>query len=84
MDNQQPQTPEIPRESTLKIQQLRGREFALEIVRGIGALSGMAILWGLEIVRDKYFTLLERWNIRPRRKRASAFPPGRPKQKSAA
>jgi len=51
--------------------------------RGIGALLGMGILWALEIVRNRYFRLLDRLNFRPRRKRASAFPPG-PKQKRAA
>ena len=76
MENQQPQAP-------LKINQLRGLDLVLEIFRGIGALFGMGILWGLEIVRNRYFQLLDRFNIRARRKRASAFPPG-PKQKRAA
>ena len=76
MENQQPETP-------IQINQLRGMELVLEILRGIGALFGMGILWGLEIVRNRYFRLLDRLNFRPRRKRASAFPPG-PKQKRAA
>jgi hypothetical protein len=85
MDTQQPQTPQIQNpEPTLKIPQLRGFAFVLEILRAIGSLAGMSILWGLEIIRDKFFSVLERWNVRPRRKHASAFPPGRPKQKTAA
>ncbi|MGB9382975.1 MAG: hypothetical protein WCB16_20295 [Candidatus Binatus sp.] len=41
---------------------------------------GLTLLWGLEIVRDSYFRQLDRLNIRPRHKRASAFPPGEPKK----
>jgi hypothetical protein len=31
-------------------------------------------------VRNAYFRLLDRLNLKPRRRRASAFPPGRPKK----
>jgi hypothetical protein len=44
---------------------------------------GLTLLWGLEIVRDSYFRLLDRLNLRPRPKRASAFPPGQPKKRKA-
>ena len=67
----------------VRIQPLRGSELALEIVGGIGRTLGLTLLWGLEIVRDSYFHLLDRLNVRPRRKRASAFPPGQPKKRNA-
>lgn len=67
----------------VRIQPLRGSELALEIVGGIGRTLGLTLLWGLEIVRDSYFHLLDRLNVRPRHKRASAFPPGQPKKRNA-
>ena len=67
----------------VRIQPLRGRELALEIVGGIGRTLGLTLLWGLEIVRDSYFRLLDSLNVRPRHKRASAFPPGQPKKRNA-
>jgi hypothetical protein len=77
METEQPQEP-------FKKNELRGWELAAEILRVVGAIFGMAILWTLEIVRDAYFAILDRFNIRPRRKRASAFPPGRPVKRTAA
>jgi hypothetical protein len=68
----------------VRIQPLRGRELALEIVGGIGRTLGLTLLWGLEIVRDSYFRVLDRLNVRPRRRRASAFPPGQPKKRHAS
>ena len=66
----------------VRIQPLHGRELALEIVGGIGRTLGLSLLWGLEIVRDSYFRLLDRLNVRPPHKRASAFPPGQPKKRN--
>lgn len=68
----------------VRIQPLRGRELALEIVGGIGRTLGLTLLWGLEIVRDSYFRLLDGLNVRPRHKRASAFPPGQPRKRTPA
>jgi hypothetical protein len=68
----------------VRVQPLRGRELALEIVGGIGRTLGLTLLWGLEIVRDSYFRVLDRLNVRPRRRRASAFPPGQPKKRHAS
>jgi hypothetical protein len=64
----------------LEIEQLSTLSYLSEVVQGIGITLGMGILWGLEIVRNAYFRLLERLNLKPRRRRASAFPPGRPKK----
>jgi hypothetical protein len=68
----------------VRIEPLRGMPLVTEIVGGVGRALGLTLLWGLEIVRDSYFRLLDRLNVRPRHKRASAFPPGRPKKRSAA
>jgi hypothetical protein len=67
----------------VRIEPLRGLPLALEIVGGIGRTLGLTLFWGLEIVRDFYFRQLDRFNVRPRHKRASAFPPGQPKKRNA-
>ena len=64
----------------LRIEPLRGLPLILEVVGGVGRTLGLTLLWGLEIVRDSYFRQLDRLNVRPRHKRASAFPPGQPKK----
>ena len=65
----------------LEIEQLSTLSYLSELVQGIGITLGLGILWGLEVVRNAYFRLLERLNLKPRRpRRASAFPPGRPKK----
>jgi hypothetical protein len=64
----------------LEIEQLSTLNYLSEVVQGIGIALGLGILWGLEIVRNAYFRLLDRFNLKPRRRRASAFPPGRPKK----
>ena len=48
-----------------------------EILAGIGIASGLALLWAFEAMRDRYFRLLGRLNVRPRSHRGSAFPAGR-------
>jgi len=65
----------------LEIEQLSTLSYLSEVVQGIGITLGLGILWGLEIVRNAYFRLLDRLNLKAlRRRRASAFPPGRPKK----
>ena len=64
----------------LRVEPLRGSRLVLEVVGGVGRTLGLTLLWGLEIVRDSYFRQLDRLNVRPRHKRASAFPPGQPKK----
>ncbi len=55
--------------------------FIVELFHGVGILLGLALLWTLEAVRNVFFRLLDRWNIRPRPStKASAFPPGRPRR----
>jgi hypothetical protein len=64
----------------LEIEQLSTLSYVSEFFQGIGIMLGLGILWGLEIVRNAYFRLLDRLNLKPRRRRASAFPPGRPRK----
>ena len=68
----------------VRIEPLRGLPLILEVVGGVGRTLGLTLLWGLEIVRDSYFRQLDRLNVRPRHKRASAFPPGQPKKQRTA
>jgi hypothetical protein len=50
--------------------------FVADVLKGIGIMLGLALLWLLESVRNVFFRALDRLNIRPRPRRASAFPPG--------
>ncbi len=68
----------------VQVRPLSGRELVTEVAGGIGRALGLSLLWGLEIVRDAYFRVLDRLNVRPRRKRASAFPPGQPRKRTPA
>ena len=68
----------------VEIKPLRGRDFFKEVARGVGVSAGMALLWGLELVRNSYFRMLDRFSVRPRHKRASAFPPGQPRKRRPA
>ncbi|HVA83800.1 MAG TPA: hypothetical protein VNF28_02775 [Candidatus Binataceae bacterium] len=54
------------------------------VLYGIGVSLGLALLWGMEVVRNIYFRVLDRFNIKPRRRRASAFPPGQPRKRPQA
>ena len=60
-------------------------EFLGQVLSGIGVAVGLALLWLMEIVRDAYFRMLDRLNVKPRHhRRASAFPPGRPRRRPPA
>ncbi len=67
----------------IRVEPLRGLPLIEEVAGGVGRALGLTLLWGLEIVRDSYFRLLDRFNVRPRHKRASAFPPGQAKKRHA-
>lgn len=75
------ETSEEKVQAQVEVKQLRGRALVMEVAGGVGRALGLTLLWGLEIVRDTYFRMLDRLNVRPRRKRASAFPPGQPKKR---
>jgi hypothetical protein len=68
----------------VQIRPLAGADFFKEVAGGIGRAAGLTLLWVLEIVRDAYFGILDRLNVRPRHKRASAFPPGQPRKRKPA
>jgi len=65
-----------PTEAPFEVEKLGWRDFFMELIQAIGVTVGLALLWGLEIIRNRFFRLLDRLNIKPRRRRASAFPPG--------
>ncbi len=68
-----------------EIEQLTAASYFKEVARGIGVTLGLSLLWALEIGRDAFFWFLNWMNLRPRRhKRASAFPPGRPRKRKVA
>ncbi len=51
------------------------------VLYGIGVTLGLALLWVMEIFRNLFFHALDRLNVKPRRRRASAFPPGEPRKR---
>jgi len=55
--------------------------FLLYILHGVGVTVGLCLFWGLEAVRNKFFRLLDRMNIKARVRKASAFPPGQPRKR---
>jgi hypothetical protein len=60
--------------------ELRTPSLVKEVFTGIGIASGLALLWAFEAMRDRYFRLLDRMNVRPWSHRGSAFPAGRPRK----
>ena len=66
-------------------QHLRRPEFLKELLRGIAVTAGLALLWVMEAIRNLCFRVLD-WLGVParRRRRASAFPPGRPRRQPAS
>jgi len=70
-------------EAPIKPEPLVGFAFFVEMLNGIGVMLGLALLWCLEKVRNSFFRLLDRVNVKPRPRRGSAFPPGRPRRTRA-
>jgi hypothetical protein len=58
--------------------------FLGSVLYGIGVTLGLALLWVMEIFRNMFFRLLDSLNIKPRRRRASAFPPGQPRKRPSS
>ncbi len=59
--------------------------YFLELLHGIGVMLGLGLLWSLEAVRNVFFTVLDRLNVKARpHRRVSAFPPGSPRRRKAA
>jgi hypothetical protein len=68
----------------VRVNPLTRGELITEIAGGVGRALGLTLFWGLEIIRDAYFRVLDRLNVKPRHKRASAFPPGQPRKRTPA
>jgi len=69
----------------LEMEQLGVKGYFIEVVHGVGVMAGLGLLWSLEAVRNTFFRVLDRLNIKARpSRRASAFPPGCPRRRKAA
>ena len=64
-------------ETPITIEPLGFRGMVMEIILALAIAVGMALLWPLENVRNAFFRLLDRFGVKGRAHRASAFPPGR-------
>jgi hypothetical protein len=63
-----------------EMERLKAVEVAIEVLHGIGITLGLSLFWIMEAVRDRVFRLLDRVNVPPRTRPASAFPPGQPRK----
>lgn len=78
------ETPE-QKQLPLDSEQLGVGGFFLELIHGIGVMLGLALLWSLETVRNVFFAVLDRLNVKARpHRRVSAFPPGSPRPRKTA
>jgi hypothetical protein len=78
------ETPE-QKQMPLDAEQLGVKGYLIELMHGIGVMLGLALLWSLEAVRNVFFSVLDRFNVKARpNQRASAFPPGSPRRRKAA
>jgi hypothetical protein len=67
-------------EAPFAVQQLSWQQWAVELITALSITVGLTLLWVCETVRNAYFRLLDRLDFRPHIRRASAFPPGRPRK----
>ena len=73
-----------PKQFPVNDEQLTWGGFFSELFQGIGKMAGLGLLWSLEAIRNLWFRTLDGLNIKARpRRRVSAFPPGRPRNKSS-
>jgi len=69
----------------LEMEQLGVKGYLVEVIHGVGVMAGLGLLWSLEAVRNAFFRVLDRLNIKAKpNQRASAFPPGSPRRRKAA
>lgn len=59
-------------------------EFIFDVIQAVAVMFGLALLWLLEVIRNIFFRVLDRLNIKSDPRRASAFPPGRPKKRATS
>jgi hypothetical protein len=67
-------------EEKFPIDPLGWRGALLEVIKAAAAAVGLSLLWGLENLRNAFFGLLDRMNLKPWTRKGSAFPPGRPRK----
>jgi hypothetical protein len=63
-------------EGPLVIQPMSTSGYLFYVMQGLGVALGLCLLWGLEAVRNRYFRLLDRMNVKARTRKSSPFPPG--------
>jgi hypothetical protein len=69
-------------DTQVDVERLSRAGFVFQAIYGVGIAAGLGLLWVMEAIRNSYFHLLDRLNVKPRRhRRASAFPPGNPRTK---
>lgn len=56
-------------------------QFFNQVLQGLLIALGLGVLWLMESVRNVFFDLLDRFNRKARGRKASAFPPGRPRRR---
>jgi hypothetical protein len=67
-------------EEKLEIERLGWRDTLVEIVTATLTSLGLWAMWGLEELRNAFFALLDLVNLKPWKRRGSAFPPGLPRK----
>jgi len=67
-------------EEKLEIERLGWRDTLVEIFTATVTSLGLWAMWGLEELRNAFFALLDLVNLKPWKRRAGAFPPGRPRK----
>jgi hypothetical protein len=67
-------------EEKFAVDRLGRWDATVEIITAIAVTVGLTLLWGLELLRNAFFGLLDRLNLKPRARKGSAFPPGRPRK----
>jgi hypothetical protein len=67
-------------QAPFEVERLSFRDWLFELFTAIGISLGLAILWLCESLRNRFFGLLDRLNVKPRARRARAFPPGSPRK----
>lgn len=63
-------------EESLVLDKLKRSSVFAEVFYGIGIMLGLSLLWALESARNASYRVLDKMNIKPRIRHASAFPPG--------
>jgi hypothetical protein len=64
-------------DATFDSENFTWHEHLVYVVRSVGYAMGFSLLWALETLRNGAFGLMDRLNLKPRRRtRSTAYPPG--------